>query len=85
MKRPSLFCEGPGSRSLDWLGGCGAQRSQLGSRAELGCKGSGVSAAGGGWDCLGHSEPLSDALVVSQGLEFWKRVEDGSSLSPQGN
>lgn len=32
-----------------------------------------------------HPEPVSDALVFSQGLKFWERVEDGGSLSPQGN
>ena len=63
-----------------------------GGGCELGWEGSGVwsslersavSAAGRGWNCCLHPEPISDALVCSQGLEFWDRVEDRGSLSPQ--
>lgn len=49
-------------------------------RGELGCKGSEASATGRGWDCLGHPEPLSDALVFIQGLEF---LEKGGGGGPR--
>lgn len=56
----------------------GARRRWTGAGGEPGCQGSEVLAAGRGWDGLGHPEPLSDALVFSQGLEFRKRVEEGA-------
>lgn len=36
-------------------------------------------------DIACHPAPVSDALVFSQGLPFWERVEGGGSRSPQGN